>query len=89
MGEIGKGGPIVQISSYKMRNFSGDVNVGNSSGKGHTCNSVDTGDTGLILASRRSPGGGHRNPLQYFFAWVIPWREEPGGLQFIGHKSWT
>ena len=25
----------------------------------------DTGDTGLIPGSRRSPGGGHGNPLQY------------------------
>ena len=26
-----------------------------------------------------SPGGGHSNPLQYF-AWRIPWTEEPGQL---------
>ena len=25
----------------------------------------DIGDTGLILGSGRSPGGGHGNPLQY------------------------
>ena len=24
------------------------------------------------------------------FAWIIPWTEEPGGLQFLGvTKSWT
>ena len=22
-------------------------------------------------------------------AWRIPWTEEPGGLQSMGHKSWT
>ena len=30
----------------------------------------------------RSLGGGHGNPFQ-FLAWRIPWREEPGRLQFI------
>ena len=43
----------------------------------------DTGDTGLIPGSGRSPGGGNGNPLQ-FLAWEIPWTEEPGGLQFTG-----
>ena len=28
------------------------------------CNAGDAGDMGLILASGRSPGGGHGNPLQ-------------------------
>ena len=28
-------------------------------------NALDTGDTGLIPGSGRSPGGGHGNPLQY------------------------
>ena len=32
-------------------------------GKESTCN---TGDAGLITGSRRSPGGGHVNPLHYF-----------------------
>ena len=35
---------------------------GDASGKESTCN---TGDTGLIPGSGRSPGGGHGNPLQY------------------------
>ena len=35
---------------------------GDTSGKESTCN---TGDTGLIPGSGRSPGGGHGNPLQY------------------------
>ena len=42
----------------------------------------DAGDTGLIPESRRSPGGGNGNPLQYS-AWKIPWTEEPVGLQYM------
>ena len=34
-------------------------------GKESTCNAGDTGDVGLISGSRRSPGGGHGNTLQY------------------------
>ena len=33
-----------------------------------------------------SPGGGNGNPLQYL-AWRIPWTEDPGGLQSLGHKE--
>ena len=36
-----------------------------------------------------SHGEGSGNPLQYF-AWEIPWTEEPGRLQSMGsQKSWT
>ena len=35
---------------------------------------------GLIPESRRSPGEGNGNPLQYS-CWEIPWTEEPGMLQ--------
>ena len=35
---------------------------GTLGGKESTCNS---GDVGLIFGSRRSPGGGHSNLLQY------------------------
>ena len=38
---------------------------------------------------------GHEDPLQKemathtsILAWEIPWTEEPGGLQSVGHK-WT
>ena len=34
-------------------------------GKESACNAGDTGDAGSIPASRRSPGGGNGNPLQY------------------------
>ena len=29
-------------------------------------------------------GEGNGTPLQYSFAWKIPWTEEPGGLQSMG-----
>ena len=34
-------------------------------GKESACNAGAEGDTGSILGSGRSPGGGHGNPLQY------------------------
>ena len=37
----------------------------------------NAGDPGSI------PGEGNGYPLQ-FFAWEIPWTEEPGGLQSMG-----
>ena len=48
----------------------------------------DAGDAGSIPGSRRSPGGGHGNPLQY------PCMESPtdrgaGGLQPMGSQSRT
>ena len=48
---------------------------GSSDGKEYACN---VGDLGLISESRRPPGEGNDNPLQYL-AWRIPWTEEPGG----------
>ena len=35
------------------------------SGKESACSVGDAGDSGSILGSRRSPGGGNGNPLQY------------------------
>jgi len=47
------------------------------SGKESAC---QEGDAGLSLVSGcgRSPGEENSNPLQYF-AWEVPWTEEPGG----------
>ena len=42
---------------------------------------------GLIPWLWRSPRGGHGNPFQYS-SWRIPWTEELGGLQRIGH-NWS
>ena len=46
-------------------------------------NARDARDTGLIPGSRRSPGVGNSNPLQYYCL-GNPWAEEPGRLQSIG-----
>ena len=43
-------------------------------------------DESLAPRLGRSLGGGRGNPLQYFFAWRIPWTEEPGGLQSMGSQ---
>ena len=43
-------------------------------------------NVGLIPGSRRCPGEGNGNPLQYT-RWKIPWTEEPGVLQPIGLQS--
>ena len=40
---------------------------------------ANAGDSGLIPGWGKSPGEGNGNPLQYF-AWEIPWTEEPGRL---------
>ena len=50
------------------------------SSKESTCNA---GDAGSILGLRRSPGGEHGNPLQYFHLKNLM-TEEPGGLQSMG-----
>ena len=44
------------------------------------------GGLGSIQRSGRSPGEGNSNPLQYSCL-GIPWTEEPGGLQSMGHKE--
>ena len=46
---------------------------------------TNVGDMGLIPGLGRSPEEGNGNPLQY--SWEIPWTEEPGGLQSLGHKQ--
>ena len=46
-------------------------------------NAGDTGDVSSIPGSAESPWGGmaaHSSIL----AWIIPWTEEPGGLQSMG-----
>ena len=39
--------------------------LGGSEGKESACSAGDPGNEGSIPASRRPPGGGHGNPLQY------------------------
>ena len=57
---------------------------GGSSDTQPPANAGDLRDAGLILGSRRSPGGRHGNP--HILAWRIPWTEEPGGLESIGSQ---
>ena len=46
----------------------------------------DIRDMGLIPGTgRRFPGGGQGNPSSVL-AWKIPWREEPGELQFTASQ---
>ena len=46
---------------------------------------TNAGDVDMNLSSRRSPGEGNGNPLQYS-CWRIPWMEEPGGLWSMGSR---
>ena len=46
---------------------------------------ANVGNTGSIPESKRSPGGGNGNPLQYSCL-KNPWTEEPGGLQSMGSQ---
>ena len=58
----GLGGSPGEVISYPLPVFLGFP--GGSDGKESACNS---GDLGSIPRSGRSPGGGHGNPLQYFY----------------------
>ena len=62
--------------------------LGGSVGKESTSNAKDKGDADLIPGSRRSPGRGHDNPLQYY-SQRIPCTQEPDSLQFMRLQSQT
>ena len=57
---------------------------GGSDGKEFACSA---GDPGLIPGSRRSPGEGHDNPLQYSCLENPMDREEPGRLQSMRSQT--
>ena len=46
---------------------------------------ANAGDTGLIPGLERFPRGGNGN-CSSILARIIPWTEEPGGLQFMGSQ---
>ena len=46
---------------------------------------ANAGDTGLIPGLGRFPRGGNGNHSS-ILATIIPWTEEPGGLQFMGSQ---
>ena len=54
--------------------------------KNPPANAGDVRDSGLIPGSGRSPNEGVATHSR-ILAWRIPWTEEPGGLQSIGHKE--
>ena len=65
---------------YKIRDFPG----GPKTKRQH----ANAGDAVLISGSGRSPG--ERMEIHSSIrAWRIPWTEEPGGQQYMGHKEWT
>ena len=75
---------INQISDKNDCGFSAGT-----SGKEPYCQRrLDIRDSGLILGSGRSPGGGQSNPPQYF-PWSISWTEKAGGLQSTWSQSGT
>ena len=45
------------------------------------------GNEPLIPGLGRSYGKGNGNPLQ-FLAWIVPWTEEPAGLQSV-ESQWV
>ena len=50
---------------------------------------ANAGDAGSIPELGRSLGKGMATHSS-FLAWIIPWTEEPDGLQFMGsQKGWT
>ena len=48
-------------------------------------NAEDARDPGLILGLERCPGGENGNHSS-ILAGIIPWTEEPGGLQSVGSQ---
>ena len=64
------------------------MSKGGSVVKNLPTNAGDTGDTGSIPGSGKSPGEGNGNLLQYSCL-EIPWIEEPGGLVQGVAKSCT
>ena len=47
---------------------------------------ANAGDPGSMPGWGRSPLEGKGNPLQYSFAWKVPWTEEPGRPQSTGSQ---
>ena len=68
--------------STALNYLKAEVFPGGSDAKESACNA---GDLGRTPEFRRSPGGGHGNPLP-ILAWRIPWTEEPRRLQSMGSQ---
>ena len=61
-------------------------NPGGSVVKNLSANAGNAKDLGFIPESRRSPGGGNGNPLQYSFL-ENSMARGAGGLQSLGHMT--
>ena len=59
--------------------------AGGSDGKESACNAGDTGGSGLIPRSGKSPEEEMATHCS-ILPWRIPWTEEPGGLWFMGSQ---
>ena len=89
------GGVLAEVNQLS-RVSEGDANLqhlpifwGFSGGavvKNLRANAGDTGDTGSIPGSGRSPGVRKWQPTPAFLPGKIPWTEEPGGLQSMGSQ---
>ena len=56
-------------------------------GKESACHAEDLQETRFLSLGREDPLEKEMAAtpvLFFFFAWEIPWTEEPGGLQFMG-----
>ena len=58
--------------------------LGSSAGKETACNA---GDLGSIPGLRRSPGGGHGNPFQYFYLENLHGQRNLADYSPWGHKE--
>ena len=83
--QINGGFMSLTLASFKGQLYLSQDTIllpGGSDGKESACNA---GDPGLILRLGRCLGEGNSYPLQWpILAWRIPWKGEPGGLQFMG-----
>ena len=79
MGEVSEHGAIFHPQGVWAQRGDGGVPSG-PDGKESVCN---TGDTGPIPGSGRSPGEGYGYPLQYS---CLGRTEEPSGLQSMGSQ---
>ena len=78
--------PVCQEQCPYFKSLSIGGFAGGTVVKDLTATAGDAGDSGLIAESRRSPGEGNSNSLQYSCL-GNPMAEEPSGLQSLGSQS--
>ena len=79
---------LVKVGIKDPNSFSSEIKsfLGGTTVKNLPANAGDEGEAGSIPGSRRSPGGGNGNPLQYSCL-ENPMEEEPGRQQFVGLQT--